>query len=138
MAAKDWTQPLQVPLNDGYSLTLRFLWVAQTIEEENTFKAVVKIQAMFRGMRARKNLAVLKKTVRNVISRRAFSSDKRYFVLSVIEEDDNLLLELHLADDPDHPMYEVVSSCKCDKIPLEDIFENITVSDDYQISVRNS
>lgn len=132
LATSDWTQPLQVPLNGNYQLTLKFFWLPQTAEEEKTFKAVVKIQAMFRGMRARKELPMLLKAKRKLVARRVISCKKKYFLLGVIEEIDGFLLELHVVD-RNVPMYEVVSTLKCQKMKAEEIFEKVSVSPSNEI-----
>lgn len=139
LATKGWTPPLSVPLNGGYALALKFLWTPQTPEEEKTLKAVIRIQSMFRGMRARKDFPLKKsRTNRRVVGRKVLKREKKYFLLFVLDQDDNFLLELHEVDDPDVPMYEVISSLTIPKQPLNDIFEKVSVSVKKEIVLEAS
>lgn len=137
LASKGWTPSLNVPLNGGYALSLKFLWTPQTPEEEKTLKAVLRIQAMFRGMRARKDFPLMKKS-RRVVGKKALKCDKRYYFLCIIDLDDNFLLELHDVDDPDIPMYEVISSLTIPKQPLSEIYEKVSVSSKKEIVLEAS
>ena len=138
LTTPEWTQPLLVPLNGDFKLTLKFWWLPQTAEDEKRFRAVVKIQAMFRGRKARKNLPVLLKPRRKLVGRRVIACNKKYYLLSVIEEQDNLLLELHNADDSDRPMYEVSSYMRCQKQAVDEIFRKVKVSGRNEIVMESA
>lgn len=133
LSSKGWTNPLQVPLDGGYNLSLKFLWTAQTSEEEKMWKAAIKIQAMFRGMKARKEFQIKAKPRRALKARRAIKSKQHYYLLSIIELQESFLLELHSADSFDTPMFEVISSLQCPKQPLENIFDKVSISETNEI-----
>ena len=134
LATKGWTPPLNVPLNGAYALALKFLWTPQTPEEEKTLKAVIRIQTMFRGMRARKDFPLKKsQTARRIVGRKALKHEKKYFLIIVLDQEDKFLLELHEVDDPKVPMYEVISSITVPKQPLTDIYEKVSVSANKEI-----
>ena len=138
LTTKGWTNVLQVPLNGGYTLGLKFLWTPQTAEEENRLKAVIRIQAMFRGMRARKDFPLKAKKPRRVLSRKVIKSSGKYFFITILEqEDSSYLIQLHEVDS-DVPMYEVISSLPTNKQPLQDIYENLSINDNKEITLQST
>lgn len=136
LAARDWTQPLQVPLNDGYQLSLKFLWQPQSAEQEKLIRSAIKIQAMFRGLKARREASIKKKINRKIVSKKVLKYNKKYYLLVVLEQEDKYLLELHVANDLDTPMYEVISSLLCPQQAVEDIYKAIKISDDNVMTIE--
>ena len=128
LARPDWTLPVQVQLNGDYKLALRLWWLPQTADEEKLSSAAVRIQAMFRGGKARQELTVLLKSRKKLVGRKGMSFNNKYYLLNVTEEKDNYLLELHNVDMSESPMYEVSSYLKCPKQPLGEIFNKVKVS----------
>jgi ankyrin repeat protein/Ca2+-binding EF-hand superfamily protein len=135
LAQKGWTNALSVPLNGGYSLALKFLWTPQTAEEENRLKAVIKIQAMFRGMKARKDLPLMRKKSR-VLAKKVLKRDKDYFFVSLLGRDDDFLLQLHEVSN-ELPMYEVISELPVQKQPVNELLENLSVNEAKEIVLQS-
>jgi len=123
----EWTPKLDVPLNEEFKLSLRLKWTPQTQEEQTQQKAATLIQKVWRGAQSRLQSYIQKTPKRKLVTRRAVKQEQRYYLVSVFEEGETYLLEFHLADDPQTPMYLPFKTKSVPKQPLEELFGNLSM-----------
>lgn len=54
-------------------------------------------------------------------------------MLSFYDSGDHIEAQLHLGDDPDTPMYEVLSTIQLEKGPIEEIEKRIQITPDNKL-----
>ena len=116
-------QDIRIDMGSGVILSLKASWKPMTKLELLQFKYATKIQARWRGHKAR--ISIPKASSRRLVSRKGAVAGGKYYLLDVYEdkEEDNVVAELHFVSNPAQPMYEIV-----DKKDIE-LSENVDVSE---------
>lgn len=111
-SGKPQGQEVTVDLGAGVAIGLKMTWKAMSDEELLRHKYATKIQAIWRGHKARTSLPC-SSPPRKLLSRQGLSSNGKFYLLDVYQaemEDDQPIAELHPASDPRLPMYTVLDT----------------------------
>jgi Ca2+-binding EF-hand superfamily protein len=129
LSQTDWTPEACVDLTPDCSVYLKLKWDPVTADQDSEEKAALKIQAIFRGKRARLETTFLKVlTKRKLLSRRGLKSGGRHYLVSAYElAGGKIDVELNPADDPDVPLFTELSKLTVSNMPTDLLFEKITV-----------
>ncbi|CAG9318316.1 unnamed protein product [Blepharisma stoltei] len=133
-SSPNWTPSLKVPLDGDCELAIRMKWTPISEEDEAKEKAATKIQAIFRGNKAREEVKPMMKSKRKILARKVWKENGRYYMVTIYEQDTNYKVELNPADDPSLPMYTELHSLNVPKQPIEDIFKNLSVLANQKLS----
>lgn len=111
-SAKPEGEEVKVDMGAGISAVLRIAWKAMSDEELLKHKYATKIQAIWRGHKARSSLPK-PSPPRRLLSRTGLSANGKYYLLDVFqpeEDDEKPIAELHPASDPHNPLYTVLDT----------------------------
>lgn len=112
----EWTSPSSIKIHTG-ELTVKLLWQPQDspIVEPTT-----------EPLERTSSKSLLKRTI--------MKQNNRYYLLNIVEEGNRVTADLHLADDPQTPVYEVKSSLL---LPSKDIsiVNSLRISQDHQLTL---
>lgn len=110
-------------------------WELKDPHEIIESKAATKIQAIFRGRKARKEFQDKLKLKRKILARKIMKENKRYYMVSVYEEPDNFTVELNMADDPNTPMFMDLDSCALPKQEIDELFKTIKILPNHRFEI---
>lgn len=96
-------------------------------EAEAEEAAATKIQAVFRGNKAREELAPKQNQIRKIIARKIMKGNNRYYMVTVYDQESNYKIELNPADDPELPMFETLHTLNVAKGEIDEIFKNLQI-----------
>ena len=126
LTSSSWTPPLTVNLTQSKSISIRLKWIPFTSEFESQEKAATKLQAFARGYQARVMKPILQHD-NKLVYRRGISYDDRYYLISILQSDESFVANLHVADDPETPMYDIIHSLNIQDSSLEEVQKSIKV-----------
>jgi ankyrin repeat protein/Ca2+-binding EF-hand superfamily protein len=126
LTSSTWTPPLTVNLAQSKSISIRLKWIPFTADFESQEKAATKLQAFARGYQTRVMKPILEQG-NKLVYRRGISYDDRYYLISVLQSDEGFVANLHVADDPETPMYDIIHSLSIQDSSLEEIQKGIKV-----------
>jgi len=105
------SQEIKMSLSSTMSLVLKMKWRPFTEEEERVIKCATKIQAWWRGKKAREQVKGLKAASRRLISRRGVAVDGKFYMVNVTTDlEGKTVADLHPVGDPSIPMYTLLDS----------------------------
>jgi hypothetical protein len=139
LALSDWTPEASVDLTPTCTLFLKLKWVPQTSEQSLQEKAALKIQTIFRGNKARQDITLLKVlNRRKVLSRRGVKSGSRHYLISAYEGAAGIAVELNPADDPEVPLFTVLSEVKVPAMSTDELFDKLQVDSQSKLSFKGA
>jgi Ca2+-binding EF-hand superfamily protein len=110
-APNTMSQEIKMSLSSTMSLVLKMKWRPFTEEEERVIKCATKIQAWWRGKKAREQVKTLKTSSKKLLSRRGVTADGKFYLVNVTkDEEGKTVADLHPVGDPSIPMYTLLDS----------------------------
>ena len=123
---------------------------------DNKFVGKIDIKALMSKVRIEKNKIVLdsikeikapqgasinkgsKDTERDgkLIGRKIMKVNSRYYIVSILDQGENVKIGLNLADDNTIPMYQQISNIIIPKIPIDHIFSSLEISSAHQMKLN--
>lgn len=111
----------------------RWLWQPVDKEAYVLEKYVRKIQAVWRGRRARKHMEVLKRT-RRLLTRKGIEANGSLYLVSCYKADSGLELQLHSAN-PDATVKPLLQTLAVEAQDSESLMSRVGVTSESQLLI---
>jgi hypothetical protein len=127
---KTWSPDVLVDFATGGKLQIQYQWLPYPETNAAEESAAVKLQAAFKGKKARNEIAASQRKQRKLVGRRGVKSKSgKYYFIAFYQEEDGVGIALHQTSDPAIPMYEEVDYIKSTTgADLSQLQEQVTVS----------
>lgn len=128
MAKGKWTSNSVVYIGEQASIIIKTKWEElEDISKEE--EAAILIQKNWRAKNEKEELKIRMRK-NTLVGRRGITKGNRIFLVSVLDEPSNYLIQLHPADNPQVPTFEIIDKVTVGKdTDIEELFKKISVED---------